>query len=71
MKSFQAIVIAFAAVLACAAAFAPPSAQVARPAFTTALSMASEESKVEILSGKNSAAIAAVATALAPFAAQA
>jgi hypothetical protein len=64
MKTFQTIALVFAAVVACASAFSTPSPntrQFKGPAVIT-------EAKVE---NKNTAAVAAFATAMAPFAANA
>ena len=65
MKTFQTIAFLFAAVIACASAFSAPSN---RPAFKQPAVMPQVEAKVE---NKNAAAVAAFATAMAPFAAQA
>eukprot|EP00591_Stephanopyxis_turris_P000865 CAMPEP_0195516156 /NCGR_PEP_ID=MMETSP0794_2-20130614/6964_1 /TAXON_ID=515487 /ORGANISM="Stephanopyxis turris, Strain CCMP 815" /LENGTH=105 /DNA_ID=CAMNT_0040644679 /DNA_START=68 /DNA_END=385 /DNA_ORIENTATION=+ len=69
MKTFQAVVFVFAALAACASAFSP---QINKPTFTAPASIAEfknvEASPVE---NKNAAALAAIATAMAPLAAQA
>merc|ERR1712071_655168 len=71
-KSFQAIVIAFAAILMRATAFAPPAVQVARPAFkSAALAMSQVPEETAKTFHPNQAAMAAVITAMAPFAANA
>lgn len=70
MRTFQ--IVTLFALIASAVAFAPPSVQLARPAFKTAISMSEaplEEANVDFNS--NQAAIAAIATALAPLAANA
>ena len=70
MKTFQ--IVTLFALAASAMAFAPPAAQVARPAFKAALSMSQaplEEAAAEVM--PNKAAIAAFATAMAPFVANA
>lgn len=66
MKTFQTIAFLFAAVIACTSAFSAPSNS--RPAFKQPAVMPQAEAKVE---NKNAAAVAAFATAMAPFAAQA
>ena len=68
MKTFQTVAILFAAIVACTSAFAPPTNN-ARPAFKTPAVMPKAEAKVE--SNPNAAAVAAFASAMAPFAAQA
>jgi len=74
MKTFQAIIICFAAIIACTTAFTvPATVTVARPAFKTAslaMSKMSEEAPV-MKANPNAAALAAFATALAPLAAHA
>lgn len=69
MKTFQVLLVAV--VVACANAFAPmPMAR--SPAFKgLAMSQAPLEEAKTVKSNKNAAAVAAFATAMAPFAAQA
>lgn len=70
MKTFQ--IVTLFALAASAMAFAPPAANVARPAFKAALSMSQaplEEASNDF--APNSAAMAAIVTALAPLAANA
>jgi hypothetical protein len=67
MKSFQLILLAFA--VACASAFAPVVSQNTRPAIKPLA--ASKVPEPLQLDSKDKAAMAAFATALAPFAAQA
>eukprot|EP00558_Chaetoceros_sp_UNC1202_P004155 CAMPEP_0197246604 /NCGR_PEP_ID=MMETSP1429-20130617/17906_1 /TAXON_ID=49237 /ORGANISM="Chaetoceros sp., Strain UNC1202" /LENGTH=102 /DNA_ID=CAMNT_0042707303 /DNA_START=37 /DNA_END=345 /DNA_ORIENTATION=+ len=66
MKTFQTIALIFAAVVACASAFSTPSPNT-KPAFKAAV-IPQAEAKVE---NNNAAAVAAFATAMAPFAAHA
>lgn len=68
MKTFQTIAFLFAAIVACASAFTAPTNN-ARPAFKVPAVMPAAEAKVE--SNPNAAAVAAFATAMAPFAAHA
>lgn len=65
MKTFQIIALLFAAVVACASAFSTPSP---KTSFKSAAVVPKVEAQAE---NKNAAAIAAFATAMAPFAAQA
>ena len=65
MKTYQTIALIFAAVVACASAFSTPSPNT-KPAFKAPAALT--EAKVE---NKNTAAVAAFATAMAPFAANA
>jgi hypothetical protein len=73
MKTFQIVALLLAAVVACTSAFAPPTAS-ARTAFKVApaapLSMIPKE-EAPVAKNNNAAAIAAFATAMAPFAAHA
>lgn len=64
MKTFQLIALLFTAIVACTSAFTAPSG---RPAFKTQVVLPKAEAKLEV----NQAAVAAFATAMAPFAAQA
>jgi hypothetical protein len=66
MKAFQSLALLLAVIVACASAFSTPSS---RPAFKTNAVMPKAEAKVEV--NPNAAAVAAFATAMAPFAAQA
>ena len=68
MKTYQTLALLFAALVACTSAFSTPSANT-RPAFKAPAVMPVAEAKVE--SNSNSAAVAAFATAMAPFAAHA
>eukprot|EP00565_Helicotheca_tamesis_P000509 CAMPEP_0185727086 /NCGR_PEP_ID=MMETSP1171-20130828/2875_1 /TAXON_ID=374046 /ORGANISM="Helicotheca tamensis, Strain CCMP826" /LENGTH=104 /DNA_ID=CAMNT_0028395583 /DNA_START=71 /DNA_END=382 /DNA_ORIENTATION=- len=71
MKTFQVVALIFAVVAACANAFAPPSAS-ARPTFKAPAPLAMAQKDAEpVRADKNAAAVAAFATAMAPFAAQA
>lgn len=65
MKTYQTIAFLFAAIIACTSAFSSPSN---RPAFKQSAVMPKAEAKVE---NNNAAAVAAFATAMAPFAAHA
>lgn len=65
MKTYQTIALIFAAVVACASAFSTPTSNT-KPAFKAPAVIS--EAKVE---NKNAAAVAAFATAMAPFAANA
>jgi len=65
MKTYQTIALIFAAVVACASAFSTPSPNT-KPTFKAPAVIS--EAKVE---NKNAAAVAAFATAMAPFAANA
>lgn len=67
MKNCQILLLA--AIVACASAFAPVS-QTARPA-AKPLAALPKESEASPLKDNNAAAVAAFATAMAPFAAQA
>lgn len=67
MKSFQLVILAF--VLACASAFAPACSKTV--AFKPLAASKVPEPMKESRESKNAAAIAAFATALAPFAAHA
>ena len=73
MKTFQTLVIFFAAVIACASAFAPPAISTVRPALKTVSSLAMNQMEDAPVTeaNPNAAAIAAFATALAPLAAHA
>ena len=66
MKTFQTIAFLFAAIIACTTAFSTPSAK-------TSFKPAAVVPKVEAkpAENKNAAAVAAFATAMAPFAAHA
>ena len=66
MKTYQTIVLLFAAVIACTSAFSTPSSQTS---FKPAAVVPQVEAKPA--ENKNAAAVAAFATAMAPFAAQA
>ena len=66
MKTFQTIALLFAAIVACTSAFSAPSG---RPAFKTPAVMPKAQANVD--ANPNAAAMAAFATAMAPFAAQA
>jgi len=65
MKTYQTIAFLFAAIIACASAFSTPSP---KTTFKPAAVVPKVEAKPE---NKNAAALAAFATAMAPFAAQA
>jgi hypothetical protein len=65
MKTYQTIALIFAAVVACTSAFSTPTPST-KPAFKAPAVIS--EAKVE---NKNAAAVAAFATAMAPFAANA
>ena len=67
MKSFQLILLAF--IVACASAFAPASSKAVT--FKPLAASKVPEPMKEARESKNAAAVAAFATALAPFAAQA
>jgi hypothetical protein len=67
MKTYQTLALLFAALVACTSAFSTPSNT--RPAFKAPAVMPVAEAKVE--SNSNTAAVAAFATAMAPFAAHA
>ncbi|GFH57308.1 hypothetical protein CTEN210_13785 [Chaetoceros tenuissimus] len=64
MKTYQTIALIFAAVVACASAFSTPSPK-------TSFKPAGVVPKVEAKAADNKAAVAAFATAMAPFAANA
>mmetsp|Transcript_11382 Transcript_11382/g.17077 ORF Transcript_11382/g.17077 Transcript_11382/m.17077 type:complete len:104 (+) Transcript_11382:44-355(+) len=66
MKTFQTIALIFAAVVACASAFSTPSP---KTTFKPAAVVPKVEAKPE--THQNAAAVAAFATAMAPFAAHA
>ena len=66
MKTFQTIALIFAAVVACASAFSTPSP---KTTFKASAVVPKVEAKPE--THNNAAAIAAFATAMAPFAAHA
>ncbi len=66
MKTYQTIAFLFAAVIACASAFSTPSS---KTTFKPAAVVPKVEAKAA--ENKNAAAVAAFATAMAPFAAQA
>jgi len=66
MKTFQTIAFVFAAIIACASAFSTPSP---KTTFKPAAVVPTVEAKPA--ENKNAAAVAAFATAMAPFAAQA
>jgi hypothetical protein len=65
MKTFHAVAFLFTAIVACASAFSTPSP---KTSFKAAVVVPKVEAKAE---NKNAAAMAAFATAMAPFAAQA
>lgn len=67
MKTYQTIALIFAAVVACTSAFSTPSPNT-KPAFKAPAAISEVQAKVE---NKNAAAVAAFATAMAPFAANA
>ena len=66
MKTFQTLAIFFAAIIACTSAFSTPSP---KTTFKPAAVVPTVEAKAA--ENKNAAAIAAFATAMAPFAAHA
>ena len=67
MKTYQTIAFLFAAIIACTSAFSTPSP---KTSFKPAAVVPTVEAQVEA-QNKNAAAIAAFATAMAPFAAHA
>jgi hypothetical protein len=69
MKSFQLLLLSM--IVAFAAAFAPATTTKSRPAFALAMSKMEQPPAPQPISEKNVAAMAAFATAMAPFAAQA
>lgn len=66
MKTFQTIALFFAAVIACTSAFSTPS-----PNTSAMKQVAAPKIEAKVENNKNAAAVAAFATAMAPFAAHA
>merc|ERR1712157_261257 len=74
MKTFQRLVVIFAALVACASAFTTPSPMTRTTFKTTSLAMGNnieQQSTEKVTTNPNAAAVAAFATALAPLAAHA
>jgi hypothetical protein len=70
MKNCQTIALLLAALVACTTAFAPVAPTTRSPVKATKLNMVPKES-TETKDNQNAAAVAAFATAMAPFAAHA
>ena len=68
MKTFQTIAFVFAAIIACASAFSTPSP---KTTLKPAAVVPTVEAKAANANNPNAAAVAAFATAMAPFAAHA
>jgi len=71
MKTYQAIALILATFVATCAGFTSPSTSVKRPAFKASALMSKSSEKSTTEGNPNAAAIAALTTALAPFAANA
>ncbi|KAL7542493.1 hypothetical protein ACHAXR_012014 [Thalassiosira sp. AJA248-18] len=71
MKNCQTVAILLAALVACATAFAPVAPSTRAPSVRAVKALAAVPKDSETVKDTNAAAVAAFATAMAPFAAQA